>query len=351
MPDPARLRRLLLRWYRAHGRELPWRATASRPDPYRVWLAEIMLQQTRVAAATPYIESFLVRWPTVHDLAAAELDDVLAAWAGLGYYARARNLHRCARVVAGDHGGVFPDSEPALRALPGVGPYTAGAVAAIAFGRRAAAVDGNVERVLARIYGIETPLPAARPELRARAAALVPARRPGDWTQALFDLGATVCTPRTPDCGACPWRRDCVAFARDLTAVLPNRAPPPPRPTRHGAAFWLVRDGAVLLRRRPPSGLLGGMLELPGTPWGDAPWSDSAASAFAPAGVRWQRRGTVRHTFTHFHLELAVLAGRTTSAAAIPGLWTPATDADLAPLPTVMKKAARLALATPLPGS
>lgn len=202
--DPVRLRRRLLDWYRAHGRDLPWRASAGeRPDPYRVWLTEIMLQQTRVAAATPYIQAFLGRWPTVRDLAAAPLDDVLAAWAGLGYYARARNLHRCAQVVANDMGGAFPEPPAGLRALSGVGPYTAAAIAAIAFGHRAAAVDGNVERVLARLYGVETPLPAARPELRQLAAALVPARRPGDWAQAVMDLGATVCTPRRADCPAC----------------------------------------------------------------------------------------------------------------------------------------------------
>ena len=304
-----------------------------------------MLQQTRVSAATPYICAFLERWPTVQALAAASRDDVLAAWAGLGYYARARNLHRCARELAVTHGGAFPRSEEGLCRLPGVGPYTAAAIASIVYGRRTAAVDGNVERVLSRLYAIEEPLPDSRPRLRAAAEALVPKRRCGDYAQALMDLGATVCTPRAPRCDACPWARGCLAHANGIAGVLPHRRRPPPRPTRFGTAFRLVRDdGAVLLRRRPGEGLLGGMLEFPGTPWGDDPWEMPMALAFAPAGVPWRRlSGPVLHTFTHFRLELAVFAGGVRRADALRGNWILPQDLDRAGLPTVMKKVARLA--------
>ena len=347
--DPARLRRLLFRWYGVHGRALPWRvSTHEHPDPYRVWVTEVMLQQTRVVTATPFIQAFLGRWPTVQRLAAAPLGDVLAAWAGLGYYARARNLHRCAKTVSGDLDGTFPDTESGLRALPGVGPYTAAAIAAIAFGRQTAAVDGNVKRVLARLYGIQTPLPDAIPDLRDLADALVPARRPGDWAQAIMDLGATICTPRRASCGACPWSRDCAAHAQGLSNQLPRRTSAVAHPTRHGVAFWLTRaGGAVLLRRRPPTGLLGGMLGLPGTPWGGEEWTEPAALAFAPAGVPWRRvPGIVRHAFTHFHLSLVVLAGQVGSSdSAIPGQWIAPADLERAGLPTLMKKAARLARA------
>ena len=348
MPDRDRtdLAAHLLRWYDDYGRRLPWRARPGEPrDPYRVWLAEIMLQQTRVQAATPYIRAFLRRWPTVRDLAAAPDNEVLAMWAGLGYYARARNLHRCAREIVGAHGGSFPDTEAELRRLPGFGPYTAAAVAAIAFGRRTAAVDGNVERVLSRLDGVEEPLPGSRPRLRAVAAALVPEQRPGDYAQALMDLGATVCTPRAPRCDVCPWAGSCVARARGTAVTLPRRHRAPPRPLRHGAVFRLARpDGAVLLRRRPPEGLLGGMLEFPGTPWGSDLWTASQASAFAPDRVRWRELSErVRHTFTHFHLELVVFAGATCRVDAISGRWVLPEDLDRAGLPTVMRKVARLA--------
>lgn len=342
-PDPDRL----LGWYDGHRRRLPWRAEPGEaPDPYRVWLSEIMLQQTTVATVGPYFESFLARWPTVDALAAAELDDVLHAWQGLGYYARARNLHRCAREVTDDHGGVFPDTEAALRQLPGVGSYTAAAIAAIAFGRRAVVVDGNVERVVARVFAVEESMPAAKKRLHALADSLTPDRRSGDYAQALMDLGATVCTPRGPRCLLCPWKQDCAG--RDHPERYPARAPKPERPTRRGVAFWITRpDGSVLLRRRPEKGLLGGMIEFPSTPWveGPIPALASARSAAPLPALDWRELpGAVTHTFTHFHLELRILAGRVGRNASPSALWRrPDEFADQA-LPTVMKKIARHAL-------
>ena len=348
-PQPRRLAARLLRWYDAQGRRLSWRAPRGvRPDPYRVWLSEIMLQQTRVAAATPYIERFLRRWPTVEALAGAAVEDVLEQWAGLGYYARARNLHRCARTVAGEHGGVFPRTEAGLLALPGIGPYTAAAVAAIAFDHPAVVVDGNVERVMARLYSVQAPLPSAKAELRNLAGDLVPNRHAGDYAQALMDLGATVCKPRAPRCDACPWRDSCAGFAAGAAADLPHRARRPARPVRYGVAFWLIRaDGAVLLRRRPPQGLLGGMLEVPGTAWTDVPWRRSSAHRYQPADARWRRLpGTVQHTFTHFRLEMGVLAGDLgRNMGAVEGEWVSAAALEHAGLPTVMRKVVQLAQA------
>ncbi|MFC7334361.1 A/G-specific adenine glycosylase [Rhodocista pekingensis] len=341
----------LLSWYDRHRRVLPWRAApGERADPYRVWLSEIMLQQTTVATVGPYFQEFLRRWPTVLALAAADLDDVLRAWAGLGYYARARNLHRCAVAVARDHGGRFPDSEAELRHLPGIGDYTAAAVAAIAFDRPAAAVDGNVERVLARVFRVEEPLPAAKPRLRALAAALVPETRAGDHTQALFDLGATICTPRRPRCILCPWQPDCAAFAAGVQEDLPRKVAKAEKPTRRGTAFLLCdRDGAVLLRRRPETGLLGGMMEVPSTDWTGTVPGPAAVRAVAPLpGIDWRPvPGTVRHTFTHFHLELEVLAGRVPQPAPpVPGaVWVPRAGLEAEALPTVMRKVLRHALA------
>lgn len=340
----------LLAWYDRHRRAMPWRALPGKTaDPYHVWLSEIMLQQTTVATVGPYFERFLGLWPTVRDLAGAELDDILHAWQGLGYYARARNLHKCAKVVADRHGGVFPDSEAGLLALPGIGPYTAAAIAAIAFGRRATVVDGNVERVMARLHAVETPMPQAKEELRARAAALTPGARCGDYAQAVMDLGATVCSPRSPACAICPWTGACEARRRGIAAELPRRAPKAERPTRRGVAFWIVApDGSVLLRRRPESGLLGGMMEVPSTDWREAGWSEAAARGAAPVAAEWQPvRGLVRHTFTHFHLELTVLAARvaaTDGPNGLPeGVWCrPGGFGDYA-LPTVMKKVVRLA--------
>jgi A/G-specific adenine glycosylase len=325
---------------------MPWRAEPDEPaDPYRVWLSEIMLQQTTVTAVIPYFERFVSRFPTVAALAAAPLDDVLAQWAGLGYYARARNLHACARLVA-ERGG-FPRDPAALRALPGIGEYTAAAIGAIAFGLPMVPVDGNVERVTARLFAIETPLPAARPRLRAAAQRLgddPDARaRPADFAQALFDLGATVCTPTSPGCGVCPWLDACAARRTGIAPTLPARAPKPVRPLRFGVHFWLT-DGAgqVLLARRPPLGLLGGMIELPGTPWRETPWTTEQALASAPAVADWQPAGQVRHGFTHFALTIDLLAARVSSLPAC-RLIRPIDALSQEALPSVMRKCVRMA--------
>lgn len=341
--SPGGLAKALLRWYDGAGRTLPWRAgPGETADPYRVWLSEIMLQQTTVATVKAYYDAFLARWPTVGDLAAAPLDDVLHAWAGLGYYARARNLHKCAGVVAGVHGGRFPDTEDGLRALPGVGDYTAAAVAAIAFGRTAAAVDGNVVRVLARLHALAKPLPGVRAEVAARARALVPAARPGDFAQALMDLGATVCRPRAPDCSACPWAGNCAAFAAGRVGAYPVKAAAKAKPTRRGIAFWLCRDdGAILLERRAEDGLLGGMVGVPTTEWREQAWPADAARAQAPGRTEWTALpGVVRHTFTHFHLELAVWRGHG-PADRNDAIWAAPGALDAHALPTLMKKVAR----------
>ncbi len=311
--EVRRLARRLLDWYDLNRRDLPWRARAgARADPYRVWLSEIMLQQTTVATVGPYFRAFLERWPNVEALAQAELDQVLHAWQGLGYYARARNLHKCAHVVSRDLGGRFPDTEAGLRDLPGIGPYTAAAIAAIAFERRASVVDGNVERVIARLCAVETPLPAAKSEIRTLAAALTPETRPGDFAQATMDLGATICTWRRPRCALCPWQKECRAFALGRSEQLPRRGAKRPRPIRRGVAFWLVRNGAeLLLQKRSAHGLLGGLMELPSTEWRAASWSRASALRAAPARLPWRALpGTVRHVFTHFELELTVLAAR-----------------------------------------
>jgi len=302
----ANLASQLLDWYRVHARALPWRARpGEQADPYRVWLSEIMLQQTTVPAVKGYFLKFTETWPAVEALAAAPLDDVLKAWAGLGYYARARNLHACARVVAGQLGGRFPETVDELRKLPGIGPYTAGAIAAIAFGKPHAAVDGNVERVISRLYAIETPLPDSKPEIRERAEALVPQQEAGDFAQAMMDLGATICTPKSPNCLICPWAEHCAARKLGIAAELPRKRPKKAVPTRRGIAFWIERDdGAVLLRRRPEKGLLGGMMEVPSTPWGGTP---ERPHDHAPLNGKWKKlAGQVEHTFTHFHLELEV---------------------------------------------
>ena len=302
----ANLASQLLDWYRVHARALPWRARpGEQADPYRVWLSEIMLQQTTVPAVKGYFLKFTETWPAVEALAAAPLDDVLKAWAGLGYYARARNLHACARVVAGQLGGRFPETVDELRKLPGIGPYTAGAIAAIAFGKPHAAVDGNVERVISRLYAIETPLPDSKPEIRERAEALVPQQEAGDFAQAMMDLGATICTPKSPNCLICPWAEHCAARKLGIAAELPRKRPKKAVPTRRGIAFWIERDdGAVLLRRRPDKGLLGGMMEVPSTPWGGTP---ERPHDHAPLNGKWKKlAGQVEHTFTHFHLELEV---------------------------------------------
>ncbi|NWG47060.1 MAG: A/G-specific adenine glycosylase [Alphaproteobacteria bacterium] len=344
-PEPQAVAKALLSWYDAAARRLPWRVPpgGGRADPYRVWLSEIMLQQTTVAAVIPYFEAFLARWPTVEALARAPQEEVLDAWAGLGYYSRARNLHAAARVVAEELGGHFPQTTEGLLALPGIGPYTAAAIAAIAFDVPATVVDGNVERVTARLFSIETPLPAGKPEIRAAAARLTPSARPGDFAQAMMDLGAGLCSPRAPSCLVCPVGSQCVAAARGIADRLPARAPKADKPTRRALAFLCLRsDGALLLRRRPPRGLLGGMLEVPSSPWEAGPFDPDAARAHAPAPADWRvRTGLVRHTFTHFHLELMVAEGRISAAAAttIPGaLWCAPEALAEAGLPSVMRK-------------
>ena len=310
LASPGPIPQLLLAWYDRSRRRLPWRALPSaHADPYGVWLSEIMLQQTTVTAVKPYYEAFLAKWPDVKALAAAPVDDVMKVWAGLGYYSRARNLHACAGQVAIELDGKFPADEEGLRKLPGIGPYTAAAIAAIAFGQRAVVVDGNVERVITRLRRIETPLPAAKPEIRRHADDITPAERAGDFAQAMMDLGATLCTPKSPACSLCPLNEHCEAFRANDAATFPRRLAKAARPHKSGAVFYLRRaDGAVLVRTRPPRGLLGGMTEFPGTPW-TADFDEDKALAHAPAPAKWRRlAGQVEHVFTHFSLALTVYA-------------------------------------------
>ena len=334
---PARL----LEWYDEHARALPWRALPGKPapDPYRVWLSEIMLQQTTVAAVKPYFATFTQRWPDVAALAAAPEEDVLAAWAGLGYYSRARNLVKAARAVADL--GAFPDTEEGLRALPGVGDYTAAAIAAIAFGRRAVVVDANVERVVARLFAIEQPLPGARKAIRRAADTITPEERAGDFAQAMMDLGSRICTPRTPDCDACPLAGACAARGNDPER-LPVKPPKKAKPVRQGRAFWIEQDGCVWLVKRPGTGMLGGMRALPDDGWNAR--SDGSDEAAVP-GV-WESAGVVRHTFTHFTVELAVERYRESAVQLTgEGEWWPIDRLDEAGLPTLFARAASLARA------
>ena len=340
MTTPS-LRRALLAWYGANARDLPWRAgpgSAARADPYRVWLSEVMLQQTTVPHATPYFLSFTRRWPTVSELAAEADSEVMAAWAGLGYYARARNLLACARAVAGEHAAVFPDTEERLRALPGVGAYTAAAVAAIAFDREANVVDGNVERVVARLFAVETPMPDSKSELKRLAGALVTADRPGDWAQALMDLGATVCRPKQPLCDRCPVSAFCLALARGDQETFPRKSKKANRPRRYGVAYLLAKGGEVALIRRPPKGLLGGMLGLPTSDWRSVPWTDEEAVAAAPVSAGWKDAGEIDHVFTHFSLTLRVFRAE----GAMDAEWMG--REGLSALPSLFLKAARKGL-------
>ncbi|HTQ12612.1 MAG TPA: A/G-specific adenine glycosylase [Rhizomicrobium sp.] len=334
---PQKAAAKLLAWYDVHRRTLPWRAPPGRrADPYGVWLSEIMLQQTTVAAVAGYYSKFLSRWPTVGALAAAPLDEVLAAWAGLGYYARARNLHRAAKAVVGEFGGSFPKTAEGLRALPGIGPYTAGAIAAIAYDERQAAVDANAERAIARLFAVEDPMPKAKPRLRALGQSLVPEKRAGDFAQALMDLGATICTPRRPACGQCPWNGACEARKLAIQETLPRKGAERARPLKRGAAF-VARDasGAVLLEKRPEKGLLGGMLQPPLGPWGEEFPSKADALKQAPFNASWRKRpGIVRHGFTHFELEIEVYVAGVDGGMA--GDWRRGL-AEVA-LPTVMRK-------------
>ncbi len=345
-PPPAPQAADLLAWYDRHRRRLPWRAApGERADPYRIWLSETMLQQTRVAAVVPYFLAFVERWPTLASLAAAPRDEVMAAWAGLGYYARARRLHECARLVVQRFGGAFPRTPAALAGLPGIGAYTAGAVAAIAFGHRAAAIDGNVRRIAARLMAIDRPPAAAAPRIRRFVEALVPGDRPGDFAQALMDLGAGLCTPRRPACGLCPWRHACAAHGAGLADRLPRPADRRRRPLKHALAFWLRRgDGKVLLRARPENGLLGGMLELPSTPWRERPWGLGEARAHAPCRGSWRLlAGGVRHVFTHLEVDLR-LAVLEAGAPGGEGVWHRPEDGAPLPLPAMTRKLIRHAL-------
>jgi A/G-specific adenine glycosylase len=343
--DPASQ---LLEWYDVHARILPWRSRpGEQADPYRVWLSEIMLQQTSVQAVKAYFLKFLTLWPTVEALAAAPLDDVLKAWAGLGYYARARNLHACAGEVVSRFGGRFPESEAALRSLPGIGAYTAGAIAAIAFDRPHAAVDANVERVISRIYAIATPLPESKPEIRQRTQALVPMRRAGDFAQAIMDLGSLICTPRSPNCLICPWAEHCAGRKSGLAPGLPRKKAKAAVPVRRGVAFWIERDGAVLLRRRPEKGLLGGMMEVPSTAWGELPHNPETQ---APLAAVWAKLpGFVAHTFTHFHLELGIWKAERILDQALRApadyRWVARAELDGEALPAVMRKVVAMARA------
>ena len=332
----------LLAWYDRHRRALPWRALpGERTDPYRVWASEIMLQQTTITAVKPYYERFMARFPSVQALAAAPSEAVMQAWAGLGYYSRARNLHACAKAVVAEHGGRFPDTEEGLRALPGIGAYTAGAVAAIAFDRPAAAVDGNVERVVTRLFAIEGLMPAAKPLVRERVLSLLPLARPGDFAQALMDLGATICTPRSPACALCPWRDPCRARAAGTQETFPRKGAKKTGIARYGAAFVLLRaDGAVLLQTRPDKGLLGGMAEVPTSAW-HADYALADAPGDAPLKANWRKLMLpVRHVFTHFPLELTVFVAQAPLSTPAPSgmRFTPLPKLREEPLSSLMLK-------------
>lgn len=346
----ADMRMRLLDWYDAEGRSLPWRIrpedreSGRVADPYAVWLSEIMLQQTTVPHATPYYFKFLERWPAVQDLAAASEDEVFAAWAGLGYYARARNLMACARVVS-ESGGDFPRDEAALLALPGIGPYTAAAIRAAAFDLPASVVDGNVERVITRLCALPLPVRHSKPEIKRIAAALASPDRPGDYAQAIMDLGATVCTPRSPSCQSCPWRAECVAQAQDNPQAYPVKAAKTARPHRQAVGFAVFRGPQIWLRKRPPRGLLGGMLEVPSTAWCPDALSDAEAKTHAPFAADWDTRGQVRHVFTHFTLDLQMWRAEAADDwEPETGGWYAVSDMDQLALPSLMKKAVRASL-------
>lgn len=344
----------LLRWYDTERRELPWRSKPRRKaDPYTVWLSEVMLQQTTVKAVIPYFATFLERWPDVHSLAAAKLDDVLTAWAGLGYYARARSLHKCAHIIANKYDGEFPTDERTLQTLPGIGPYTAAAISAIAFQQPATPVDGNIERVVSRLFALDAPLPAAKKELHRLAETLTPKKRAGDFAQAMMDIGADVCTTKRPSCLVCPLQPDCHGYAKGIAEQLPTKPAKQIRPVRKGIAFLALReDGYVLLRRRPPAGLLGGMLEVPSTEWTERTPNKTQALRTAPVQANWWPiTAQVHHTFTHFKLELTVYrtivdkdSELTLWADAERCQWVKRSKLDHQALPSVMKKVIALAL-------
>jgi A/G-specific adenine glycosylase len=342
MPRATSLQKRLLGWYDRHRRVMPWRAEqGARPDPYHVWLSEIMLQQTTVAAVKPYFEKFIKRWPTVKKLAAADLDDVLAAWAGLGYYARARNLHKCAKALADKK--IFPESVEELLELPGIGPYTAAAISSIAFDHPAVAVDGNVERVVARFFVVEEPSKKLLTEKAVELARGNP--RPGDFTQAFMELGATVCTPKNPKCGQCPWKTSCAAFAQDRVGEFPRRPEKRSKPVRHGRLFWLQRaNGDFCIEKRTATGLYEGMYQLPTTAWTAGGARDEGATLIRKLRLSKQNI-TVHHSFTHFDLVLEIWGGRVpSSGVAKDALWISDADLNRYALPSLMKKAIRLCL-------
>ena len=351
-PSPSDQAHSLLEWYDRHHRRLPWRlnpgaiAQGERPDPYRVWLSEIMLQQTTVGAVKSYFDAFTARWPTVLDLAAADVDDVMKAWAGLGYYSRARNLKKCADLVAEEFSGRFPDTEEGLRNLPGIGDYTSAAIAAIAFNRPSAVVDGNVERVVTRLHAIETPLPAAKPEIKALVKAMVPTDRPGDFAQAMMDLGATICTPRTPACSLCPLNDGCSAYKSKTQERYPLKLAKAEKPVRIGAAFVVERpDGAILLRKRALKGLLAGMAEVPTTDW-TARQDGADGIDGAPFEANWSPRGVIVHVFTHFELRLSVYHAKLDMPPPESWWWADQNLLGEEALPTVMWKAVAAAIAS-----
>ncbi len=344
--DEATIGEKLLAWYDRHHRVLPWRVTPAeqargvRPDPYHIWLSEIMLQQTTVEAVKNYFNAFVARWPSVHLMAEASEDDILRAWAGLGYYSRARNLKKCADIVALQHGGQFPNNAAALKELPGIGDYTSAAIAAIAFNEAVPVVDGNVERVISRLYVIDTPLPAAKPQIRTLMAALTPKSRPGDFAQAMMDLGATICTPRRPACVLCPVNDNCAALAARDPEEFPVKAPKADKPIRTGAAFVAIADdGAILLRKREGKGLLAGMSEVPGSHWTARIDGDASVDA-APFAASWKAAGSISHVFTHFELRLTIFyAQNVAKSVAKDGWWSSPQELAGEALPTVMKKA------------
>ena len=345
------MRREILAWYEHYGRDLPWRAPRGKiADPYHVWLSEIMLQQTTVTTVKPYFLRFIEKWPTVMDLASADLDDILHGWQGLGYYARARNLHQCATIICGEFGGRFPEIEAELNKLPGIGVYTAAAISAIAFGNPANVVDGNVERVMARVYGLKEPLAKCKNEVRRFSAQMSPRTvrgRPGDFAQAVMDLGATICTPRKPKCKVCPWSRRCIAYQQGLQETLPSKQKKVPKPLRYGVAFWVLnQNGEIFMRKRPNRGLLGGMVEVPSTDWAIEQWSIADAIKIAPLKANWRiLPGVVKHTFTHFHLELLILGANLRPVdGPAEAIWVLPEKIENYPLPTVIKKVVEHAL-------
>jgi A/G-specific adenine glycosylase len=347
--QPSEFSRQLLAWYDRHARALPWRVppakskACERPDPYRVWLSEVMLQQTQVATVREYYLKFLSLWPSVHDLANADTEDVMKAWAGLGYYSRARNLKKCAGIVAVELGGVFPDNVTDLKKLPGIGDYTAAAIAAIAFGEPAAVIDGNIERVMTRQHRIDKPVRECKEQIRSLVADLLPRERPGDFAQAMMDLGATLCSPKKPGCALCPVAATCLAFAKGDMERFPVKAPKPEKPVRKGAAFVIFNsDGHVYLQKRKTSGLLGGMSEVPGSAW-TARIDGATGETALPFDGAWQKAGKARHTFTHFHLELEVWHTEATHHRG-DGWWSTPDALPGEALPTVMKKAISVVL-------